>query len=117
MSKDVKAALLSGLVFPGLGHFYLKHQARGALLAVAAAAALYVLLSNIMARAEQIAAQIQRGEIAPDIATISQAVSSQAGGDDTLLSIAAIALPVVWLLGIIDAFRAGRSLDRDRMNP
>ncbi|KAA3629987.1 MAG: hypothetical protein DWQ09_02335 [Proteobacteria bacterium] len=109
MSKSIKAALLSALLFPGIGHFYLKKPIPGTVLAVTAFAALYVLVSNALERAMQISDQILSGTVQPDPAAISQLLAQQpAGTEDTLLGIAPAALLTVWLIGIVGAFRAGR---------
>ena len=45
MKKSTKAVLLSGLVFPGLGHLYLKRWLEGILLTGVAAYAAYLIVS------------------------------------------------------------------------
>ena len=115
MNKPVKAALLSALVFPGVGHFFLKKYIAGGVLAGTALVALYVLVSAAVERAVQITDKIQRGEVqldvaALDFASIAELVSSQpAGPEDQLLNIATAALLVCWLVGIVDSWRVGRA--------
>lgn len=111
LTKSIKAALLSGLVFPGLGHFYLERNIRGALFTLTAVASLYVLISNAVEKAMQITDQIQRGEIPMDPAEISRAVSAQSD-QPLLLSVATLVLLVAWLTGIIDSYRVGRIQSR-----
>ena len=109
MKKSTKAALLSALVFPGVGHFYLKQRLPGAVIACLALFLLYWLFSNIMARAQGIAMAIQRGEVAPDVASIMELMASQpADAGAQMLNYAGTAIMVVWLVGIFDAYRRGR---------
>ena len=115
MMKPIKAALLSGLIFPGLGHLYLGSRIRGALLATTALASLYVLISNAVVKALQITDRIQRGEIPMDPAEISRAVSAQSAVDQTSgLGTATVVLLVAWLIGIFDSYRVGRIQSRSR---
>ena len=113
----MKAVLLSAFVFPGAGHFFLKKYIPGAVLAGAAFAALYLVITGIVERALQISEQIQSGEIQLDAAAIAELVSKQSTGAQTQLpDIAAAVLVVVWLIGIVDSFRVGRAQD-ERAKP
>jgi hypothetical protein len=108
LGNSIKAALLSGLVFPGLGHIYLEKYGRAAVLAASAAISLAVLMWKIVQQANQITVQIQRGDIAANLEAITNAVTTQARLEEPLLNYALATLVVVWLFGVIDAFRAGR---------
>lgn len=109
MNKATKAALLSALVFPGTGHFFLKKQLRGIILTGATLAALTVIISQAITKAQQIVEKIQLGEVQLDVTAIAELVSKQAAGTDAQqLNIASLALLICWLLGIIDAYRIGR---------
>ncbi len=110
MSKAMKASLLSVLIFPGVGHFFLKKYIAGTLLAGAAFVSLYLVISRMVERALQIADKIERGEVQLDVAAITELISRQPTGTDALLlRIAWIVLIVSWLIGIVDSYRVGRS--------
>jgi uncharacterized membrane protein len=112
MKKSTKAALLSALVFPGVGNVYLKRYISGAVIAGATVVALYVLISNAVHRALEIVDKLQRGEIQPDMAVISELVSKQPLGTEALLiDIATALLILAWIIGIVDAYRCGRFQD------
>ena len=112
MKKSTKAALLSALVFPGVGNFYLKRYISGAVIAGAAVVALYVLISNAIVRALEIVDKLQRGEIQPDMAVITELVSKQPAGTEALLiNIATAVLILSWIIGMVDAYRCGRLQD------
>lgn len=109
MKKSVKAALLSAFVYPGMGHFYLKKHAMFAVFACAFSVPLYFIISEIMAKAENIVEQINNGEIPLDIAAISQSLSSSAVGVDAQeLNIKMYVLIIIWAIGILDSYRLGR---------
>lgn len=113
MKKSVKAALISTFIFPGVGHLYLKQYLTGTILAGISLAAIAYLLDKTLERAAQISAAIQSGAVRPDIQTITALASEQPGGADAqLLNVATIALLVCWLIGIIDAYRAGAAHDK-----
>ena len=117
MSKAIKATLLSALVLPGTGHFFLKKYIIGALLASASLASLYVLISRIVEKALLIVEKIQLGGVQPDISTITELLSKQPTGTDAhLLSVAGSVLMLSWLIGIIDSYRVGHIQDKSHVS-
>ena len=106
MNKPIKAALLSALVFPGAGHIFLKEKFRGILFAGISLVCLYLLVTEILKGAMQIAEKIQRGEIAPNVAEITELAFRQAGAQPD--SNVSALLIVCWLASILDAYRLGR---------
>lgn len=114
MKKSIKATLLSALVFPGLGHFLLKNYIAGFALSGTALAALYFIMTRTVDRAMQVVDKIQSGEIPADAAVITDLVEKQSQGAGAQpLNIATLVLLIVWLIGIVDAFRIGRAHDKD----
>lgn len=108
MSKAIKAALLSALVFPGAGHFYLKKTSAGFVFAVATLIPLYLIIAHMVGRASQIAEQIQRGAVPLDIAAITELLSKPSTETDPwLLNLAWAVLIFSWLIAIADAYRIG----------
>jgi hypothetical protein len=114
MRYATKAALLSGLVFPGLGHLYLRCFLRGALLAAGAAAALYFIVSVAVSSAMDIEGKIESGQVQPDVASVSQAVSKATRDAERSTDIATTILIVLWAVGIVDSYREGRARDRTK---
>jgi len=70
MKKSIKAVLLSALVFPGAGHLLLKKRIIDAVLTCASLVALYLIIANMLNRAQEIADKILSGDVAPDAADI-----------------------------------------------
>ncbi len=115
MKHRIKAALLSAFVFPGLGHIVLKKYGAGAVLAGTALTALVYLVAKAVATALEISDKIQRGEVQLDTGTVTEIVSGQAAGADSLLlNIATIVLILCWVTGIVDSYRVGRTLDQQQ---
>ena len=109
MKRSTKAALLSALVFPGAGHFYLKRHIVGIVLTGAALASISLIVSEAIDRAMRIAGEIQLGEGAVDVAAITELLSNQASDAGPLMDIATAVLIGAWFIGIVDAYRLGRA--------
>jgi len=113
MSKSVNAVLLSALVIPGAGHFYLKKYIMSLILASASLVALYYIVSMAIEKAMTIVEKVQHGEIPPDIVSITEQVTSPlSAADIQTQNIAVAVLVVVWIVGIIDSYRVGRMLSK-----
>lgn len=106
MKTSIKAALISAFVFPGAGHIFLKKYIAGTLLAGVSCAMLYFVISDTVERALRITDKVQSGEVQPNLAAITELVSSQP--EDQLLSVATYVLLAAWLGGIVDSYRVGR---------
>lgn len=114
MNKSTKAVLLSALVFPGTGHFFLKKYISGAVLVSAALGSLYYLITKTVEISLQITEKIQSGEVQLDVVGITELVSKQLSGAETqAYNIATAVLLISWLVGIIDSYRIGRVKNKD----
>ena len=109
---SIKAALLSGLVFPGVGHLYLRRWLRGVVLAAGAFAASYFLVSVAVNSAVDIAGKIQAGDVPPNAEAISALVSKASKSNERSTDIATMILLALWAIGIVDSYREGRARDR-----
>jgi hypothetical protein len=112
MNKSVKASLLSALVFPGSGHFFLKKLIPGALLAIIAIVCLYVITVATVEVAQEISTKIQTGEIPLDVSEITAALSKQQTDSADMVNVSTYLFVICWIIGIIDSFRIGRSQDK-----
>jgi hypothetical protein len=112
MRKSSKAALLSGLVFPGAGHLYLKRYISGAILVCASFTALYLIVANMIERAMQIVEKIERGEVGLDITVIAEMLSRQSVDNQSQLDVVWAVLIIAWIIAIADSYRCGRAQDR-----
>ncbi|MEI6858693.1 MAG: hypothetical protein V5788_02695 [Shewanella sp.] len=113
MNKAITAALISALVCPGTGHFYLKKYNIGTLISAVSLSGLAYLLYQAVERAREISDQILSGAIPMDFNLIYQMVTEQPSGEASLyVSIATGIFIIGWLIGIIDAYRLGLALDK-----
>ncbi len=108
MKRSSKVALLSGLIFPGIGHIVLKQYLRGSVLMLFALVALSVIVTRIYQRALTIVDRINSGDIPVDTGAIAEMVSNSTSGADSFIeNIAVIVLGACWLIGLIDSYRLG----------
>ena len=104
LSKRNLALLLSGLVFPGSGHFVFKRKARGCLFLVPALAALVLVLRQIMARLDQVMAQIDSGALPLDVQLIVEKVDALSANDGPAMTVAVGVLVACWIGSLVDTF-------------
>ena len=108
MTRSIKAALLSGLVFPGVGQMILKQYPRGSVLILVTVLALSVIITEAVNQALLIVDRINSGEIPVAAESINElSAMPNSGADDLILSFAGVVVTVVWIFGIVDADRLG----------
>jgi hypothetical protein len=108
MKKSSKAALLSGLIFPGIGHMILKHYLRGSVLMFSALAAFSVIVTRVFQQALTIVDRMNSGEVPIETGAIVELVSNSTSSADSFMeNTAVIVLGACWLIGIIDSYRLG----------
>ena len=104
LSKRNLALLLSALVFPGSGHFVLGRKARGCLFLVPALVALLLVLRQIMARLDQVMAQIDSGALPLDVQLIVEKVDALSANDGPAMTVAVSVLVACWIGSLIDTW-------------
>ncbi len=113
MKRSSKAALQSGLIFPGVGHIVLKQYLRGSVLMLFSLVALSVIVTRIYQRALTIVDRINSGDIPVDTGAIAEMVSNSTSGADSFTgNVAAIVLVGCWLIAIIDSYRLGGAQEK-----
>jgi len=114
MKNSIKGAVLSGLVFPGLGQVVLRHYKRGIALALAVVLSLLVIAVKALRQAFAILERIEAEGRAIDMSTISSAAAQASTASDNLVyNVVLLLILVLWLVGIVDAYRLGRKKDRE----
>jgi len=116
MRKSLKAAMLSGLIFPGIGHIFLREYFRGSVLVLLSLASLSVVVTSAYRHAMLVVDQVISGEVSMEAGAIAQAVSSSTTGTDNLVeNIAFALLAACWLGGILDCYRLGALQEKSDM--
>lgn len=112
MNHAIKAALLSGLVLPGLGQMFLKQYRRGIALMLAALAGLSVIAVSAVQKTLAVLDQVRTESGDFDMEKLSSITAQAAPASDSLLLNAALGVLVFcWAFGIIDAYRIGKEKD------
>lgn len=107
MKASIKAALISALVFPGLGHLVLRRGARGLLFIVPTLLAGGYLLRATLAMADTLVNDVNSGKLPLDPLLILERVHSS-GIDNPVTNGAALVCIVCWLGSVADALWLGR---------
>ena len=112
MSNSLKAALLSGLVFPGLGQVVLKRYRRGVVLMFIVLACLSIVVAKAVQQAFSILKQIELAGGTINMDAISNAATQSYTNSDSLVFNSILLLIIVcWILGVVDAYRIGKKRD------
>jgi hypothetical protein len=112
MKDSYTGLLLSALVFPGSGHFFLKKYIRAIILISISTVCLYYLLAPVVTISEEINERIFSGELPMDILIISAEILKQLKDSHMeQLSGATSILIFCWIIGMIDSYRIERNED------
>jgi len=112
MKNSIKGAAFSGLVFPGLGQIVLRHYKRGIALALAVVLTLLVVVVKALRQAFAILERIEAEGRVIDMSTISRAAAQASTASDSLVyNVLLFLIILLWIVGIVDAYRLGRKKD------
>jgi hypothetical protein len=111
MKKATKAALLSALVFPGVGLLWLKCYGRAAIFIAPAIAAVFYILSETKRIANILSAKIVDGSIPPDLSVILSEVTKMTHDPLLHLSEATWLFIASLILSAITSYSVGKKMD------
>ena len=112
MKNAMKGAILSGLVFPGLGQIVLKRKQRGLVIVAIVLVCLAIFVKKIMGVAMAIVEETQSQGGVVDLTSISNSATQLTTGSTELtLNLLLILVLACWIGSIIDAYRIGIQLD------
>jgi hypothetical protein len=108
MKTAIKAALLSALVFPGLGQMYLKRYARGLIPMVLTLTGLGLLMmqATVGVLRELDKMQIQGGLV--DLNAVANRAAASSASGDWYSPLIMPMIVVCWLFSMIDAYMLGK---------
>lgn len=113
MRKSIKAALFSTLLFPGAGHFLLKHYLRGLVFFVPALLCILFLIRYVFNEASIITEQMTNGTLPLDPEAIARLVTNPSGDTQFKLQAATWIFIACWILAIVDSIRLGYIADQN----
>jgi len=112
MKNSIKGALLSGLVFPGLGQMILRRYGRGISFILIVTCGLAVFFVIALQRAFAIINKLLAEGGMIDINTISKAATQATSSSDNLIMTFCLLLILIcWIISTFDAYRIGRKID------
>lgn len=110
MNRSTKAAMLSALVVPGAGHWYLRKKWQAVVLMLIAAAAIVIVVSSAMAQANLIAERVLSGEVQPELGVLMDLlIEQQNTNQSSSMKVATVSLGIAWMVGIVDSWRLGNA--------
>ncbi len=117
MNNSLKGALLSGVVFPGLGQIILKHYKRGIALMLMVLAGLLVIVVKGVQQALTILEKINSEGGAINMSTISN-IATQASTtfDSLIFNFVLLLMIFCWVIGVVDAYRIGKKKDLEEQS-
>ena len=105
----MKAALLSALVFPGVGQISIGHKKRGWFIILLNSIFLYMIISEIIKQASSLVEKMQKSGVALDYESISNKTSGLVSfSDNYSLNILLMLLIFGWIVSVIDAYILGK---------
>lgn len=107
MRQPFTAALLSALVFPGVGQMYLQRLARGLAFLLPCGLLATYLSMGILGPVLGLAREVMAGTLSMDPLALQARLDQQGGLMTPGLALLALALAVAWLWSVIDAYRLG----------
>lgn len=107
MKTATKAALLSGLVFPGVGQMYLKRVRRGLFFMIPVVLGIVIIVAMAVSGAMESLRMIQAQGGVVDANTIQAAAQMHAQETVGYFRSILLVMVVCWIAAIIDAYRIG----------
>ncbi|MBW2675380.1 MAG: hypothetical protein JRD89_18545 [Deltaproteobacteria bacterium] len=116
MKPSTRAALLSGLVFPGTGQIHLKRFRRGITIMVCVVAGIGAIVWAAIVRALAILEQLQSQSARVDMDTISNLALTSSAEMSPYGNLILVFIVCCWLFAIVDAYRIGKGMERSENN-
>lgn len=106
--SSFKVALLSGLVFPGLGYLSIKMYRRAALTIIPAIIFFIGLVQVIMMKAQALMDLLISGKVAPDMVSMLEAMQSISGLNMGWQDYAGYGFMLCWSISVFDGIRLAK---------
>jgi hypothetical protein len=118
MNNSIKGALLSGLVFSGLGQVILKHYKRGIAFILTGPISLMLIVVKAIQQVFTILEKIEAEGGVISMNTITNAVTQASTPSESLtFKLLLFFLILCWIFGVVAAYRVGKrkDIDEDRI--
>ncbi len=109
MSKPTKAVLLSGLIFPGAGHLYLKSYPKAFSLITIVVICLGIYITEAIKQSQTVLDKIESsGTVLSEEEITALIYRSVENTDTTVIATVSFSLVTCWVFGVIDSYRLGK---------
>jgi len=112
MNQPFKAALLSALVFPGVGQLTLGYKRRGWIIIIVNTVLFSLLMSGIIQKAYEIISVLQKKAAITGMVDFGEILNMTSGmvdfSDNTFLNLTLIFFILGWFFSILDAYLLGK---------
>jgi hypothetical protein len=118
LNNSLKGALLSGLIFPGLGQVALKHYKRGGVIMLTVIISMAVVVVKAVQHALAILEKIElEGGIISMGTILNAATQASADSGRLTFNLPFLLIGVCWIIGTVDAYRIGKRKDIEQRSP
>jgi len=112
MNNSLKGALLSGLVFPGLGQVILKHYKSGIALMLIVSVNMLLIIVKAVQQAFIILNKIElEGGVINGSAISKAAAQASTTSESLIFKLLLLLIILCWIIGVVDAYRIGKKKD------
>jgi len=112
MKTSTKAALLSALVYPGIGQLFYHAYRRAILLILIFSIAAYFYIEEVVNKYQPLIEKVKSGELSLNAQALTYEISKNPIIlDQEIVSTLTYILIVSWFVGIVDAYRIGIKKD------
>ena len=112
MKNSIKGALLSGVVFPGLGQVTLKHYKKGIALMLIASVTMLLIIVKAVQHAFIILNKIElEGGVINGRAILNATAQASTISDSFIFNVTLLLIILCWMVGVVDAYRIGKKKD------
>jgi len=110
LHRSVKALLLSALLYPGCGHFFLKKKKTGCLFVALFTLPLFIIMHDMITKINHIIARIENGELPFDLIAVTEAVNNIiVGTSSQFITYNIYTMLAIWMICVLDAYRLGNT--------
>jgi len=117
MKRATKAALLSALVFPGAGYFAVNKTKQALTFILLTLTGLSAIIYDSIYKAQIIAQKVTSGSLSLDANIIREEILKTQGViSPAIITAITFGIGALWIVGVIDGYRIGKSQDKTRNN-
>ncbi len=115
MKTSIKAAIYSGVVFPGTGYFVVGKILRGIIACLITIAALSIIVMEINHKVQIISEKIIMGTLTFDPLLIQEQILETTGKfSPEVLMLATYTIGIVWLFSLLDSYLIGKKIQNKK---